>query len=68
MTEVYVVHHVVLVMMICIQRYSYPTNSKLLAVFAFIAWTNMLEYGQKFLGGSSAGIDKYSIPDYDWVA
>lgn len=37
-------------------------------IFAFIAWTNILEYAQKFFGGSSAGTDKYGLPDYDWVA
>ena len=37
-------------------------------IFAFIAWTNILEYVQKFSGGSFAGTDKYGLPDYDWVA
>ena len=36
-------------------------------VFAFIAWTNILEYVQKLVGGSAAGTDKYKLPDYDWV-
>ena len=37
-------------------------------IFAFIAWTNILEYAQKLFGGSAAGTDKYGLPDYDWVA
>lgn len=37
-------------------------------IFAFLAWTDILEYAQKFFGGSAAGNDKYGLPDYDWVA
>lgn len=37
-------------------------------IFAFIAWTNLFEYAQRFFGGSSAGTDKYGLPDYEWVA
>ncbi|MCJ1383699.1 hypothetical protein MMC17_006813 [Xylographa soralifera] len=37
-------------------------------IFAFIAWTNILEYAQKFFGGSATGTDKYGLPDYNWVA
>ncbi|KAL9625289.1 MAG: hypothetical protein Q9160_000691 [Pyrenula sp. 1 TL-2023] len=37
-------------------------------IFAFIAWTNMLEYAQRFFGGSAGGTDKYGLPDYEWVA
>ena len=37
-------------------------------IFAFIAWTNILEYAQRFFGGSAAGSDKYGLPEYDWVA
>ncbi|MCJ1291854.1 hypothetical protein MMC34_003401 [Xylographa carneopallida] len=36
-------------------------------LFAFIAWTNILEYAQRFFGGASTGTDKYGLPDYDWV-
>ena len=36
-------------------------------IFAFLAWTNILEYAQKFSGGSFAGTDKYGLPEYDWV-
>ena len=37
-------------------------------IFAFVAWTNILEYVQRFIGGSATGTDKYGLPDYDWVA
>ncbi|KAE8448986.1 hypothetical protein EG329_008574 [Mollisiaceae sp. DMI_Dod_QoI] len=37
-------------------------------IFTFIAWTNILEYAQKFFGGSAAGTGKYNLPDYAWVA
>ena len=37
-------------------------------IFAFIAWTNILEYAQRFFGGSATGTDKYRLPDYEWVA
>ena len=37
-------------------------------IFAFITWTNILEYAQKFFGGSATGTDKYSLPNYEWVA
>ena len=37
-------------------------------IFAFITWTNILEYAQKFFGGSATGTDKYGLPDYKWVA
>lgn len=37
-------------------------------IFAFIAWTNILEYAQKFFGSAFASSDKYGLPDYEWVA
>ena len=37
-------------------------------IFAFIAWTNILEYAQRFFGGSATGTDKYGLQDYEWVA
>jgi 2-polyprenyl-6-methoxyphenol hydroxylase-like FAD-dependent oxidoreductase len=36
-------------------------------IFAFIAWTNILDYAQKLFGGSSTGTDKYNLPNYPWV-
>ncbi|KAG8525664.1 uncharacterized protein KY384_000424 [Bacidia gigantensis] len=37
-------------------------------IFAFIAWTNVLEYAQRFLGSAFADSDKYDLPHYEWVA
>jgi len=37
-------------------------------IFAFIAWTTILEFAQKFFAGSFASTDKYGLPDYEWVA
>ena len=37
-------------------------------IFAFIAWTRILEFVQKFFAGSFASTDKYGLPDYEWVA
>lgn len=34
-------------------------------IFAFLAWTNILEYAQRYIGGSAVGTDKYGLPDYD---
>lgn len=37
-------------------------------IFGFLAWTHILEYAQRLFSGSSAGKDKYGLPDYEWVA
>lgn len=38
-------------------------------IFAFIAWTNITEYAQKFFGSSAfASSDRYGLPNYEWVA
>ena len=37
-------------------------------IFAFITGTNILEYAQRIFGGSATGTDKYSLPNYEWVA
>lgn len=37
-------------------------------IFAFIVWTNILGYAQRFFGSAFAAADKYKLPDYDWVA
>ena len=37
-------------------------------IFAFITWTNILEYAQRIFGGSATGTDKYSLPNYECVA
>ena len=36
--------------------------------FAFIAWTRILEFAQKFFAGAFASTDKFALPDYEWVA
>ena len=37
-------------------------------IFAFIAWTRILEFVQRFFAGAFASTDKYPLPDYKWVA
>lgn len=37
-------------------------------IFAFIAWTRILEFAQRFFAGAFASTDKYGLPDYAWVA
>lgn len=36
-------------------------------VFAFICWTRILDFAQRFFAGSFAENDKYELPDYAWV-
>jgi len=38
-------------------------------LFALLAWSNLVEYAQTYLGGAFSNTkDKYDLPDYDWVA
>ncbi|KAK1772799.1 FAD/NAD(P)-binding domain-protein [Phialemonium atrogriseum] len=37
-------------------------------IFAFIAWTRILEFVQKYFASSFASADRYGLPDYEWVA
>ena len=37
-------------------------------IFAFIAWSRVLEFGQRFFAGAFASSDKHGLPDYEWVA
>ncbi|KAL8745312.1 MAG: hypothetical protein Q9190_002546 [Brigantiaea leucoxantha] len=37
-------------------------------IFAFIAWTRILEFIQRFFAGAFASADKHQLPDYEWVA
>ncbi|CAD6578680.1 MAG: hypothetical protein ASARMPREDX12_008938 [Alectoria sarmentosa] len=37
-------------------------------IFAFITWTRILDFVQKFFASSFAHTDKYGLPDYEWVA
>ena len=34
-------------------------------IFAFITWTRVLEFAQKFFGGAFASPDKYGLPEYE---
>ena len=36
-------------------------------IFAFIAWTGLVEFAQRYLASAFAHADKYNIPDYEWV-
>ena len=38
------------------------------SIFAFIAWTRILEFAQKFFADSFANTEKFGLPDYEWVA
>ena len=37
-------------------------------IFGFIAWTNILEFTQKYFGSAFARTKKYRLPDYEWKA
>jgi len=37
-------------------------------IFAFVAWSRLIEFGQKFFASSFASSDKYPLPDYEWEA
>ena len=37
-------------------------------IFAFIAWTKVLEVAQKYFASAFASTDKHRLPDYEWVA
>ena len=37
-------------------------------IFAFITWTRILDFAQKFFASAFASSDKYKLPDYNWVA
>jgi 2-polyprenyl-6-methoxyphenol hydroxylase-like FAD-dependent oxidoreductase len=36
-------------------------------LFAFLAWTRILAFAQKYLASAFASTDKYQLPDYQWV-
>lgn len=36
-------------------------------MFAFIAWSKIMEYSQKYFASAFASSDKFGLPDYDWV-
>ena len=35
-------------------------------IFAFICWSRILEFGQRFFSASFANTNKYAIEDYEW--
>ena len=37
-------------------------------IFAFIVWSRILEFGQRFFAGAFADTDKHKLPDYEWVS
>ena len=37
-------------------------------IFAFIAWTRVLDFAQKFIAPSFGSAEKHPLPDYEWVA
>lgn len=36
-------------------------------IFAFIAWTGIAEYAQRYLGAAFASTDTFPLPEYQWV-
>lgn len=36
-------------------------------VLGFIAWTKLIEYGQRLLGGALGNSKEFPLPEYDWV-
>jgi len=36
-------------------------------IFALIAWSRILEFGQKFFAGAFAQTNKEALPNYEWV-
>lgn len=37
-------------------------------IFAFVAWSGILEFVQRFFGSAFGSAGKYGLPDYEWVA
>ena len=35
-------------------------------IFAFIAWTRILDFAQKFFANAFASTDKFPLPEYEW--
>lgn len=36
-------------------------------IFAFVTWSRILDFVQKYFAGAFANSDKHKLPDYDWV-
>ncbi|MCJ1307982.1 hypothetical protein MMC25_001632 [Agyrium rufum] len=37
-------------------------------IFAFITWTGIIEFAQKYLGGAFTNSSQYPLPEYQWVS
>jgi 2-polyprenyl-6-methoxyphenol hydroxylase-like FAD-dependent oxidoreductase len=37
-------------------------------ILAFICWSGILRVAERFFGGAATGVDKYNLPEYEWVA
>ena len=37
-------------------------------IFAFITWSRIIEFAQRFFAGAFASADKHTLPDYEWVS
>ena len=37
-------------------------------IFAFVAWTRILEFAQNYFASAFASSDKFGLPEYEWVA
>jgi 2-polyprenyl-6-methoxyphenol hydroxylase-like FAD-dependent oxidoreductase len=37
-------------------------------IFAFVIWTRILDFAQKYLSSAFGSADKYPLPEYEWVA
>lgn len=37
-------------------------------IFAFVTWSRVLEFAQKYWAAAFASPDEYKLPEYDWVA
>jgi 2-polyprenyl-6-methoxyphenol hydroxylase-like FAD-dependent oxidoreductase len=38
------------------------------AIFAFVSWSRVLEFTQRYFAGAFANTDKHKIPEYEWTA
>lgn len=37
-------------------------------IFAFVTWSRIVEFVQKYFAGAFASTERYTIPDYEWAA
>jgi len=38
------------------------------SIFALVSWSRIIEFSQRFSVGAFASIDKYKLPDYEWIS